>query len=113
MTRLRGQEPNRWQAHFDYARAELAWRVAMMDEYNLLLGKARSEDLPPLDPARHDGYRLRQTDRSANATRDQYREASELFAAVVRDHPNTPWAVAAARALRQPPGLAWEPAPRR
>lgn len=111
---LRGREPKRWQAHFDYARAQLAWRLAVMQEYNELLGRVRTENLPPLDPARHGGYRLRpaETITAGAGVKRQMREARERLEAVARDHPNTPWAVAASRALRQPPGLAWEPAPR-
>lgn len=110
----RDREPKRWQAHFDYARAELVWRLAVMAEYNLLLGRARTESLSPLDPARHAGYRLLPSEQvTAGAElKRQVREARERFEAVVRDHPNTPWAVAASRALRQPPGLTWEPAAR-
>lgn len=110
----RNREPKRWRAHLDYALAELAWRLAITAEYNELLGRVRTENLPPLDPARDAGYRLKATDApAAKRAKDHLKDARERFAAVVRDHPNTPWAVAASRALRQPPGLAWEPAPRR
>ena len=109
-----GREPLRWQAHFRYALAELAWREVLVAEYNLVLGRVRTANLPPLDPARHLGYRLRP---AAELTvrgpeKHLFQNARERFAAVAHDHPNTPWGVAASRALRQPPGLAWEPAPR-
>lgn len=109
----RKHEPKRWQAHLDSARAEVAWRLAVTHEYNELLGRVRTENLPPLDPARDAGYRLKAMAEPAGRQSKAYlKEARERFAAVVRDHPNTPWAVAAARALRQPPGLAWEAVPR-
>lgn len=110
----RDREPKRWRAHLDYALAELAWRLAVVTEYNESLGKVRTENLPPLNPALDDGYRLKATaEPAARHAKERLKEARERFAAVVRDHPNTPWAVAASRALRQLPGLAWEPAPRR
>jgi hypothetical protein len=108
---LREREPKRWQAHYDLARAELAARLAMMHEYNLLLGQARQENLPALDPARHTGYRLRPADRMTGRgdVRALAREAKTGFQAVIENHPDTPWAVAARWALAAPPGLAWEP----
>jgi hypothetical protein len=110
----RGAEPKRWQAHFDYALAELTCRLALMAEYNQALGKVRSENLPPLDPTRHAGYRLRpsETMTAGAEVKRQMREARARFEAVEREHTNTPWAVAASRALRQPPGLAWVAEPR-
>jgi hypothetical protein len=110
----RADEPKRWQAHFDLAMAELHARLAVMDEYNLLLGNVRREILPPLDPARGAGYRLRTVEVAGgpNDARRYAKEARERYERVIENHPNTPWAVAARRALAAPPGLAWEPAPK-
>jgi hypothetical protein len=111
---LREREPKRWQAHYDLARAEVLTRLARMQEYNLLLGQARQENLPPLDPARHVGYRLRAAAQASGKgdIRALNKEAREHYQQVIEAHPNTPWAVAARRALAAPQGLAWEPAPR-
>src|SRR5262249_41052413 len=48
----------RWQAHFDYVLAQLKLRFAYVNEYNLMLGKIRKDELPPLDPKIHKGWRL-------------------------------------------------------
>jgi hypothetical protein len=108
---LRAREPKRWQANFDLARAELPARLAAMHQYNLILGQARQEDLPVLDPARHTGYRLRTSEKAIRKfdIRVLWREAAERYEAITKDHPGTPWAVAARRALAAPQGLAWEP----
>jgi hypothetical protein len=111
---VRAREPKRWQAHFDLATAELHARIAVTQNYNYLLGQTRQENVPPLDPARHVGYKLVATDRATGPAdvRRQAKAARERYEAVVRDHPGTPWAEAARRALAAPPGLAWEPAGR-
>src|SRR5439155_5840277 len=55
----RDQEPSkRWQAHYDYVLAQLKARIVYLHEYDTMLGKVKRDELPPLDPALHNGWRL-------------------------------------------------------
>jgi hypothetical protein len=109
---LRGKEPKRWQAHYDYALAQALTRLAFLHEYNLMLAHIRTENLPDLDPAkRQDGYKLVAVDQltSKGDVRRLARQAKELFTRIIADHKGTPWAVQARRDRDVPLGLKWEP----
>jgi hypothetical protein len=109
----RGQEPSkRWQAHYDYALAQLKARMVYLNEYNTLLAKVKRDELPPLDPKQHDGYRVAAQEKvqSPKEVRDLAAESKKLLAKVVREHAGTPWEVLAKRDLLTALGLAWQPA---
>src|SRR3954449_11755506 len=54
----RGEEKSkRWQDHYDYVTAQVKARWAYVQEYNLMLGKLKRDELPPLDSKLHNGYR--------------------------------------------------------
>src|SRR5262249_6647851 len=49
---MRAGQPKRWQAHYDYALAQVKARLAFVDEYNFRLGNIRTDVLPELDKAK-------------------------------------------------------------
>jgi hypothetical protein len=109
---LRAREPRRWQAHHDYAAAEVHARLAFLHEYDLALGRVLKEELPELDKKKgHDGWRL-VPDAKMHSKKDVQKladQSRELFGKVAADHKDTPWAALAKRELDRPPGLTWEP----
>jgi hypothetical protein len=109
---LRASEPRRWQAHYDYAVAEVTARLAFLHEYNLSLGQVLTESLPDLDKAKgHDGWQLVPAAKmhSKKDVQKLAEQSRELFGKVAADHKDTPWAALAKRALDRPLGLKWEP----
>ena len=58
----RTKEAPRWQANYDYALAQLQFRMAYFYEYNAALGRVRKDELPALDKKIHKGYRLNPVD---------------------------------------------------
>jgi hypothetical protein len=105
---LRKTEPKRWQAHYDYALAQVRLRIARLHEYNLLLGHVRTETLPEL-PAGATGWRLVPADKmqSRREVKQLAEDAAGALKALAADHKGTPWEVLAKRALLTPPGLRW------
>ncbi len=109
----RAREPSkRWQAHYDYVLAQLLARMVYVNEYNTMLGKVKREELPPLDPKLHQGWRLAAQEKvqSAKEVRELAEESKRLLGQVIKDHPGTPWEVLAKRARLTALGLAWQPA---
>jgi hypothetical protein len=110
---LKAKESKRWQAHYDYAVAQVKLRLAFLNEYNLALAHVRTDLLPNLDPAKgQTGYRLAWAEKmqSNKSVRELADEARDRFRAITADHPNTPWAALASRSNNTPIGLHWEPA---
>ncbi|MFL5328974.1 MAG: caspase domain-containing protein [Gemmataceae bacterium] len=108
----RAEEPStRWQAHFDYVHAMLKSRYAYVNEFNLMLGKIRKDELPALDPS-HNGWRLTSQEKMASPkdVKEKAEEAKKLFAQIIKDHPGTPWEVLAKRERLTALGLTWQPA---
>jgi hypothetical protein len=107
---LRAKEPKRWQAHYDFALAQVKLRLAALHEYNKLLGDVRTEVLPGL-PEGGTGWRLVSSPRLQS--RAAVKKLAEAGTAGLREvaaaYKGTPWEVLARRALLAPLGLAWEP----
>src|SRR5262249_36004387 len=86
----RAEEPSkRWQANFDFAMAQLKARYAYIHEYNLMLGKVRKGELPPLDAAAgHKGWRLASTAKMASGkeVREIEAESRKLLAKLIKEH---------------------------
>ncbi len=111
LDKLRGKETKRWQAHYDFTLAQLHMRLAMLSEYNKLLGDVRTERLPDLiDGAT--GWRFVPAEKmqSNKQVQQLFSAATTAFETVAADHKGTPWEVLARRALLTPPGLKWEAA---
>jgi hypothetical protein len=107
----RDKEPSkRWQAHYDYVLAELLARTAYVHEYNLMLGKIRKDELPPLEKG-ETGYRLssREKLQSTKEVKDMAAEANKIFAKLAKQRPGTPWEILAKRERLNALGLEWQP----
>lgn len=110
---LKPKEPRRWQAHYDYAVAQVKFRLAFLNEYNLVLARVRTDLLPNLDAAKgQTGYRLGwgEAMHSNKAVKELADDARERFRAVAAAHPHTPWAALSRRTADTHIGLKWEPA---
>ncbi|MCI0461471.1 MAG: caspase family protein [Gemmataceae bacterium] len=108
-----GEEPSkRWQAHYHYIHAQLLARLAFMNEYNLMLGKIRKDELPELKANVHTGWRLaaQATLQSGKDVRDRAEQSRRILAELAQKHPGTPWEVLAKRDQLTARGLGWQPA---
>jgi hypothetical protein len=109
---LRASEPRRWQAHHDYAVAEVHARLAFLHEYDLALGQVLRDDLPVPDKGKGpDGWRLAPATKmhSKKDVQKLAEQGRELFTKLAAEHKDTPWAALAKRELDRPPGFKWEP----
>jgi hypothetical protein len=104
------EESKRWQAHFDYIHAELLARIAYVHEYDLMLGKIRKDELPPLERGQN-FYRLssRVKLQGPRELKDYATRATKLFTKITRQHKGTPWEILAKRELLTALGLEWQP----
>jgi len=102
---MRDQEPSRrWQAHYDTVMALLLARMIWVQEYNFHLGQMRVK-LPPLQPP-HNGWILQPQEKLLQKeTRTLEKRRRELLEKIVRDYPDTPWAIYARSALLTKMGL--------
>lgn len=105
------ESSKRWQAHFDYVLAMVKSRFAYINEYNFALGKIRKDELPPLDPKLHKGWRLASQEKlqSPREVKDQADDARKLFEKLIKERPGTPWEVLAKRERQNALGLIWQP----
>jgi hypothetical protein len=100
----------RWQANYDYVRTRLLARLIHLQEYNLMLGKVRKDDLPPLQAA-DGGWRLVAAAKLQCTEKDikQWeKERRRTLKKLQKEHPGTPWAWLARRDLKLPLGLEWQ-----
>jgi hypothetical protein len=107
----RAQEKSkRWQANYDYILARLTSRMAYVEEYNLMLGKIRKDELPALDATIHQGWRM--ASQATLHTKDGKEKAEQAATALnrlLKEHPGTPWEVLAKRERLTNLGLKWQP----
>jgi hypothetical protein len=105
------EKSKRWQAHYDFVHAQLLARIAFLDEYNLMRGKIRKDELPELNPKVHSGWKLASREKltSGKDVRDMVAESKKLLAKVAKDHARTPWEVLAKRERLTALGLEWQP----
>ncbi|MBY0514712.1 MAG: caspase family protein, partial [Gemmataceae bacterium] len=108
---MRAAQPKRWQAHYDYAVAQVKARLAFLDEYNARLGNVRTDVLPELDPKKgQDGYRLVSSETIKSKKAKEYADdAKERFDKIIADYKGTPWAIQARRDKTFAMGLVWQP----
>ncbi len=105
----RAKETKRWQAHYDFAVAELRLRLVVLNEYNRALAKVRTDSLPDV-PAGGTGWRLVPGTKieGKKDVRALFAAADEGFARLAADHKGTPWEVLARRSRAVLPGARWE-----
>lgn len=111
---LEGQlekEPSkRWRATFQYAYAQALARSAFLNEYNLMLGVIRKNELPPLDEKKgQNGWQMISVDemKSKKEEKEKAEQAQELFGKIATEHKGTPWAVLAKQYKNVKLGLEW------
>jgi hypothetical protein len=105
------QEPSkRWRATFQYAYAQALARWAYINEYDLMLGAIRKDDLPKIDKAKGDaGWQIvsvpvMKSKKDVPAKADA---AKELFGKVAAEYKGTPWAMLAKQHQNIAVGLEW------
>jgi len=106
------EKSKRWLATFDYAYAQAKLRWAYISEYNLAMGKVKLEQLPELDEKLlQKGWRLASTEKmiSPKEVRDVGEDGKNALAELVKNYPNTPWAVLAKTQRSMIIGLKWQP----
>lgn len=108
---MKEEESKRWQAHYDYVLSQTLARMAYVHEYNLMQGKIRKDDLPPLEKF-HVGHRLASRERlqSDKEIRDLAAESKKLLQQIVKKYPGTPWEILAKRERFTALGMEWQPA---
>jgi hypothetical protein len=106
------EKSKRWLAHYDYVTAQVKARMAYVSEYNLMLAKVKKDELPPLDPKQHNGYRLASQEKiqSPKEIKDLASESRKLLTKIIKENPGTPWELLAKRERFTALGLAWQPA---
>lgn len=111
LAEMREEETKRWQAHYDYVLSQALARLAYVHEYNLMQGKIRKDDLPPLENF-HVGHRLAARERlqSDKETRDLAAESKKILQQIIKKHPGTPWEILAKRERFTALGMEWQPA---
>lgn len=104
-------EPSkRWRATFQYAYAQALARSAFLNEYNLMLGVIRKNELPPLDEKKgQNGWQMISVGemKSKKEEKEKAELAQELFGKIATEHKGTPWAVLAKQYKNVKLGLEW------
>lgn len=106
---LEFETSKRWRVNFEYVRAQVKARLAYLNEYNLMLGKVRKDEMPPLEEG-ETGWRLASVERmsSPRDIRDIADQATDILEAIIEENPGTPWAVLSKRQKFTSLGLKWE-----
>jgi hypothetical protein len=106
----RAGQPAYWQATEAYLRARLLGRIAFLYDYNAVLGQARKDDLPAIDPKVHRGWQLHTRpmfkDRDAEKLAHQ---ARKLAISLASKHAGTPWGAVMGQLEVTLFGLEWQP----
>lgn len=105
------KEPRRWQANHDFVLARLEEELAYLNEFQGVLGQLKTA-LPPIDKkAGQNGWRVAsQLTPSDSAAKKLATEAKKVLARIVKDYPDTPWAVHAKRDRLTALGMEWQAA---
>ena len=109
VAKLRDRETSRrWQAQYDLARGRLLAMKVRCYEYNWICARMK-KDPPKFENPRSNAWRLVAEEPSGYSEKvaDAAQEARKLLRRVVDEHPDTPWALLAARDLKDPLGFKW------
>jgi hypothetical protein len=108
----RDKEPSkRWQANYDLTAARLKGRLVVLYEYNNLLAQIRGDSLPPLTGGAN-GYVVghrKKVQVPEGSVKTWVKEVGATWSKILREHPDTPWAVIARREQSTLLGLEWRP----
>jgi hypothetical protein len=109
-TKRDAEKSQRWQAHYDYVRAELMAHIVYVTEYNFVLGSIRRDALPALE-AGQTGYRLASREKlgAGKEFQNLAKRSKEILANLAQKHKGTPWEVLARRERLTALGLEWQP----
>jgi hypothetical protein len=104
------EKSRRWLAHYDYVLARLNMQLAFFNEYQGLLGSMKKQ-LPDIDTKIQNGWRVASlasapTDSTA---KKQAAESRKILDKIVKDYPDTPWAVLSKRDRLTSLGMEWRP----
>jgi len=104
------ERSRRWQSHCEYVSAEVAYRLAQINEYGEMLAVVRRDDMPAIE-GNQIGWRLVPTEKmkSKSDMRKLAAASRERFHAIIDGDPHTPWALLAERYSDSPPGFQWLP----
>jgi len=101
--------PMRWQANYKFVLARLQAQLAYLEDYQSQLGSVRKE-LPPLEKGVHTGWKLASKAKATDSLGKKYdRAARALYAELIKENRDTPWAVLAKREELTSLGLQWQP----
>jgi hypothetical protein len=121
-----GEPDERWQAHYDLMLGRLLATRLRADEYNWALAQMKVNPLPLKgknnywklspdrsvkfgQPTKQDSKGKSKRDSKANEkAQEEAKSAIELLDRVVKEHPDTPWAVLAKEEINIPLGYKWE-----
>lgn len=105
------KEPSkRWRATFQYAYAQAMARWAYINEYDLMLGVIRKNELPTLKKDKGEtGWQMVSVEKmkSKSDIKEKAEAAKELFAKIAADNKGTPWALLAKQHVNMAVGLEW------
>jgi hypothetical protein len=105
------ESSKRWQANYDFTLARLKSRLVYLYEYNNLLAQIRGDALPPLTDgatAYHVTPR-KKVQVPEGVVKTWVKEIATTWSKILRDYPNTPWALMARREQSAVLGLEWRP----
>lgn len=102
----------RWQANYDYAQARMLSRLVYTFEYNFVLGDVRADRLPELKAAIHNGWRIGALPEVHSAKKEAkvkgwLKDIKKSWSRILKEYPDTPWAVMAKRESMTALGLEW------
>ncbi|WP_020473547.1 hypothetical protein [Zavarzinella formosa] len=93
---MKEAQTKRWQANYDYILAQVKFRICYAYQYNLALANVRGGKVPDLTGDQN-GYRLTAEVTLDKNTAKEYKvmfdEARKSLNELVKNHPQTPWAL--------------------
>jgi hypothetical protein len=97
----------RWQANFDFVYSRLLGRLAYAREYNFVIGNRLRKDKPALkDPKNNTGWNVVPQERVQDKEAKVYvSKRNKALDRLLKDHPDTPWAILARKDLSTNLGL--------
>jgi hypothetical protein len=107
----RKDETKRWQATYDYVVARMEAQLAYLNEYQAVLGQIK-KGMPPPDPKLYSGWRLasQYDPQTGDGTAKKLAaDSRKKMAKIIKDYPDTPWAIMARRDRASGLGLEWQP----